>query len=224
MPLVCPRTITVRKRNGQVLTFQTSLSDQEAHTSLTTLVRNGKLTSSFATDLAGRPYYALSETQLAWVQKIVHDANKPPFAGEQFVSIAAMLTVVNEGGIKNPILRAVHPDCPPLDGKHREEGVICLKWLRNSTKIAILSGDKEMFYGYMDKRGVTDRELPTLILETLQHTNKDLVRSATLYGRKTGACCFCGRELTREDSIGAGYGPICAEKWGLPHPYNMEVN
>lgn len=37
---------------------------------------------------------------------------------------------------------------------------------------------------------------------------------------ETEVCIFCGRELTHPHSAprkgGVGYGPICAEKWGLP--------
>lgn len=39
--------------------------------------------------------------------------------------------------------------------------------------------------------------------------------AAVAYGRKTGSCSCCGRELTNHESIGAGIGPICATKWGL---------
>jgi len=35
------------------------------------------------------------------------------------------------------------------------------------------------------------------------------------YGRATGKCSCCGRVLTDPDSIAAGIGPICAEKWGF---------
>lgn len=36
------------------------------------------------------------------------------------------------------------------------------------------------------------------------------------YGRRTGNCCFCCQLLTDQRSVTAGYGPICAAKWGLP--------
>ncbi|MFW5899342.1 MAG: DUF6011 domain-containing protein [Jiangellaceae bacterium] len=39
---------------------------------------------------------------------------------------------------------------------------------------------------------------------------------AAEYGKRTGACCFCSRKLTDERSVGVGYGPICADNWGLP--------
>ena len=39
--------------------------------------------------------------------------------------------------------------------------------------------------------------------------------AAIRYGRKTGRCSCCGRELTNSESIALGIGPICASKWGL---------
>lgn len=33
----------------------------------------------------------------------------------------------------------------------------------------------------------------------------------------TGHCSFCQRELTDAGSLEVGYGPICADRWGLPH-------
>ena len=38
---------------------------------------------------------------------------------------------------------------------------------------------------------------------------------AVRFGRQTGRCSCCGRELTDPVSIAAGIGPICADKWGL---------
>ena len=35
------------------------------------------------------------------------------------------------------------------------------------------------------------------------------------YGKLTGSCGCCGRELTNPDSMAAGIGPICANKWGF---------
>lgn len=37
-------------------------------------------------------------------------------------------------------------------------------------------------------------------------------------GKATGQCCYCGLELTDPDSVGRGYGPVCAKKYGLDHP------
>ena len=37
--------------------------------------------------------------------------------------------------------------------------------------------------------------------------------AAVRYGRATGSCGCCGRELTDPKSIAAGIGPICSENW-----------
>ena len=42
------------------------------------------------------------------------------------------------------------------------------------------------------------------------------ISESALQGKEYGRCCFCNRELDNEGSIFHGYGPICAEKWGLP--------
>ena len=42
------------------------------------------------------------------------------------------------------------------------------------------------------------------------------ISESALQGKEYGRCCFCSRELDNEGSIQHGYGPICAEKWGLP--------
>jgi len=38
---------------------------------------------------------------------------------------------------------------------------------------------------------------------------------AAKYGKMTGCCCFCGRSLTDDRSTDVGYGPVCADKYGL---------
>lgn len=37
--------------------------------------------------------------------------------------------------------------------------------------------------------------------------------AAMRYGKLSGRCCSCGRELTDPESIDAGIGPICAGKF-----------
>ena len=56
---------------------------------------------------------------------------------------------------------------------------------------------------------------PDGILSKLEQISKDPLSSAVAFGKKTGNCSMCNRDLTRHDSIERGVGPICAEKWGL---------
>ena len=36
------------------------------------------------------------------------------------------------------------------------------------------------------------------------------------HGRTHHFCCFCGEALTRSASTERGYGPVCAQRYGLP--------
>jgi len=53
-------------------------------------------------------------------------------------------------------------------------------------------------------------------LSFLQTFNNDPTEGAKVQGRLTGACCFCQHELSTDESLSAGYGPVCAEHFGLP--------
>lgn len=43
----------------------------------------------------------------------------------------------------------------------------------------------------------------------------DPAAAAIAYGRRTGNCSICGRELTVGESIDRGIGPSCADKYGF---------
>lgn len=47
---------------------------------------------------------------------------------------------------------------------------------------------------------------------------------AAAYGRATNSCCFCQRELTDPRSVTAGYGPVCAEHYGLKYHWLASVS
>ena len=42
----------------------------------------------------------------------------------------------------------------------------------------------------------------------------DPMAYAEAYGKQTGHCCICSRELTDPQSVARGIGPICADKFG----------
>ncbi len=62
--------------------------------------------------------------------------------------------------------------------------------------------------------------------------NADPAAAAAQYGHDVGSCCFCRRELTDERSVSVGYGPICADRFGLewgsvpakPQPNKLECD
>ncbi len=54
------------------------------------------------------------------------------------------------------------------------------------------------------------------LMSELEAFMEQPISESALRGKEYGRCCFCNRELDNEGSIQHGYGPICAEKWGLP--------
>ncbi len=58
---------------------------------------------------------------------------------------------------------------------------------------------------------VTYSDRKQAILDTVQNP----LASAVAYGRVTGNCSCCGRELSDPASIEAGIGPVCASKYGF---------
>src|SRR5574343_120375 len=57
---------------------------------------------------------------------------------------------------------------------------------------------------------------PAPVVAAVEALAADPAGAASRHGRMTGRCCFCDRRLDDDRSIGVGYGPVCAEKWGLP--------
>jgi hypothetical protein len=55
------------------------------------------------------------------------------------------------------------------------------------------------------------------MVETLTAVANDPAGLAKAYGALMGRCSFCGLTLTDAGSVEVGYGPICAENYGLPH-------
>lgn len=60
-----------------------------------------------------------------------------------------------------------------------------------------------------------DTKEKEIILENLKQLAENPKTKMIEYGRETGCCGLCGRELSDAKSIEIGIGPICLEKWGM---------
>jgi hypothetical protein len=73
------------------------------------------------------------------------------------------------------------------------------------------------YFGRIDTAGIfhvsTADATVSVLLTRLADNPADV---ASEYGRLTGQCCFCGLALKDARSTAVGYGPICADKFGLP--------
>lgn len=75
----------------------------------------------------------------------------------------------------------------------------------------------EQFYGFIELDGNWDVvRAPAGVAAAVAAFNADPAKAAKLSAAHTGSCCFCGRFLENDGSIEAGYGPVCAGKFGLP--------
>lgn len=87
---------------------------------------------------------------------------------------------------------------------------------RNAGCLYVVEIDDDAYQGKIDDvtfKAVREAKADTLA--RLQTIAADPGAAAVAYGRRTGTCSCCGRELTNHASIEAGIGPICAQKWGF---------
>lgn len=87
------------------------------------------------------------------------------------------------------------------------------------------SGFESDYYGKIspDGRFMKVASCPATVEPLLQAFANDPEGVATKYGRLTGCCSFCARKLTDKRSTLVGYGPVCAEKFGLDWGKRVEV-
>lgn len=95
--------------------------------------------------------------------------------------------------------------------------------------INITDGGKypnNVWYGRIDPEGhyISPKNSPDhgkleQVQKLLRKLAEDPATVAAAHGL-TGHCCFCNKELTHDKSLAVGFGPKCAEKWGLKEEWN----
>lgn len=88
-----------------------------------------------------------------------------------------------------------------------------------SINVTSLGGFAERsWYGriFSDGRYEPSHAAPAGVERHLRRFAADPVGVAGEHGKLTGACCFCNRRLDDERSTAVGYGPVCADHFGLP--------
>ena len=86
---------------------------------------------------------------------------------------------------------------------------------RNSGSIYFTEG--ETYLGKISVNGKfqSSGECTPEDTEALRRISLNPLDAAIAYGRETGTCSCCGRELTNAKSIELGIGPVCLTNWGL---------
>jgi hypothetical protein len=166
----------------------------------------------------------LSEKQRVWVFKLVDKAEGHGPAPAQVGNVGGIVSLIRGAGrnLKRPalLLATDGPDTLRVTiagPASREPGTL---------NVTTTTRGDDGRYGWIGRIGTDGVFRPgqSLTPNAVQNVTRALVAFAAdpagvaaEYGRRTGACCFCARRLTDGVSVAMGYGPVCAEKWGLPH-------
>ena len=189
---------------GESITFQSIFLDDMARDLLYFVP------GSFASSLHNAQ--RLSDKQLAWVHKIAVDfaAQLQPQDDSkvsQFEALFAAFEAAKSKGAKRLTLRFDGVNIKP----NRDNTAL---WVTSQTeKEEGNYGLQPKYLGKVTPQGC-DSRLPDEVKATIMAAASDPLNAAIRYGKVSGECSCCGRELTRKDSIERGIGPICAEKFG----------
>ena len=199
-------------------TFVNPRNNESLETELTPILaaqiikENAPMSDDFAHNLAEMNYWSLS--QRFWLMKKgeQYNPNKPAPAkievGKGFARIQAMFAKAKESLKKPKIVlqnnegEEVKISLAPDSGRNKD--FIYIKIAENYA--GKISPDGEFFPVQSCGAGTIK------YLESFSE-NPEII--AAKYGRLTGSCCFCARHLTDDRSVSVGYGPICADRFGL---------
>jgi hypothetical protein len=130
-------------------------------------------------------------------------------------SIATFIQAAKDKGLKFPKARFL---APAVYGP-KAEMVLKLTGPTSKYRGAVSVTINGEWIGYVTPSGVVIGGLKsnTAVLDILQAIASAPADAAKAYGALTCSCSFCGKALTDAGSVEVGYGPICADKWNLPH-------
>jgi hypothetical protein len=176
--------------------------------------------ADFARDLiAADAKGKLTPGRAAWVLKLLDRASTPAPApeavGGDVAGIFALFANAKARGLKWPKIKLASGDGGP----------VVFKLAGPNSKYAgdVLVTDGGPFgankwYGRITPAGeyVPGRAVTPDVRGLIAAFAADPAGVAAQYGKQAGACCFCGRGLDTPESLTVGYGPVCADKFGLP--------
>lgn len=162
-------------------------------------------------------YGHLTENQIAAVRKcIANDAERAAkFAAEREArtanaptvsceSIETALRTATGNGLKSPKLRLAGFVFSLAKASSKNAGAIYVKTSGGDYLGKVMGG-----------KFLAVRECGAEREAQVVEVASQPADAAIAYGRRTGSCACCGRELTDPESIERGIGPICATKFGF---------
>lgn len=201
-------TFTVVSRGERCEFTSRFLTDEDAAAALRETAANG----TFAWDLLRAFRSGLSPAQRAWLHKLASDAACKADLEKTLVDLStvrSMLLLAKAAQKRRPrIVLAVEGRQVVLLLNRREELIVCDG----------RSFPDRVFYGSAlgGGRFNPSRHCTLSIGNLLQNLAANPAAVASQHGVATGQCCFCNRLLSTKESRFVGYGPECADKFGLP--------
>lgn len=179
----------------------------------------------------------LSDKQLYWVAKLTERASAPKAEATQVGDIAPIVALIQRAKSKLKWPALIIPTSGPDNLRisiagpaSRQPGTI------NVTTDTKFDGSGERMGPWQNQRFGQRAWAGRITEDGVFHPGRDLSPNAVQnvtralqafaadpagvaasYGHRTGHCCFCGKFLTDRVSTSLGYGPVCADNWGLPH-------
>lgn len=149
-----------------------------------------------------------SAKQQYWVDTLCARAtgNTPAATKVNLTGVVALFRTAQAHGLRRPSIRLMTDTAGELRmslaaENSRNPGFVYVK--RNG-----------VYMGKVSPQG--DYLGDDAIAPALTALGDDPAKTAAAHGHRTGNCCFCGLQLTDGRSIEVGYGPICADHYGLP--------
>jgi hypothetical protein len=168
----------------------------------------------------------LSDKQAHWLVVLAERASKPADApaaapAAAAIDLSRILAMFAKAGGARPALviasEAAGKVRVSVAGEaSREPGTIVVTTAGSFATRAYLgrirlSGEWVMS-GNAERMGIAQA-----LTELLVAFAADPAAVAKTFGAMTGACSFCTKALVDPVSVALGYGPVCADRWGLPH-------
>ncbi len=203
------------------------MNNHEAIKILEALVQAGKVYGDFGPSLVKQfgQKGDLSDKQWPWVHKLILEANTDTRQVEDLGDLSGVYQLMEIAShfIKWPKIKLATDDGEVVKlvragPRSKYEGQI------NVTDGG--SYDFNTWYGRIDTQGAMtkSRDCTDQVTDLLKRLGKDPHQVAAEYGNRFSECCFCGKALTDDNSVAAGYGPTCANHYGLKENWKASLN
>ena len=159
-----------------------------------------------------------SNVQAAWAHKLAVSAITPKAArASESIDLSAIIAMMDKAA--NAQKRA-----PRIVLAHGEDRVVLSRATDRSKAPGTINitdggafGDNVWFGRIARDGSVQPSRHYSEVRELMATLAANPAKVAGQHGVATGNCCFCARDLSDKRSRSVGYGPICADKYGLPY-------